>query len=90
MTIAGIEPTRLMAHVRSIEILEEQKKHLSAEIADAYEGAEGDGIDKKALRKLIARRRKNRAELEHEDELIVVLESALEQAEQTQDRRAAE
>jgi uncharacterized protein (UPF0335 family) len=63
--------------IEQIERLEEQKKALQADIRDKYLEAKGVGFDVKALRKLIAARRKSRAEREEEESILAVYMHAL-------------
>ena len=63
--------------VEEIERLEEQKKSFTDQIKDVYGEAGNAGFDKKVLRKVIARRKKARAEVESEDEILSVYESQI-------------
>jgi uncharacterized protein (UPF0335 family) len=67
----------LRGYVERVERLEEEKKTISGDIKEIYAEAKGTGFDTKVLRKLIALRKKDRAELEEENELLKVYAEAL-------------
>lgn len=63
--------------VEQIERLEEEKKALGGDITDKYLEAKAVGFDVKVLRKIIARRRRSKTELEEEDAIMQVYLAAL-------------
>jgi uncharacterized protein (UPF0335 family) len=63
--------------VDRIEVLEEEKKGLSDDIKDIYAEAKSQGLNKKALRAIIARRKQERAELEALDADVLLYEGVL-------------
>lgn len=73
----GISADRLKSLVERIERLEEEKKALSSDIKDIYAEAKSAGFDAKVLRQIIARRRREPAEVEEEDTLRDTYERAL-------------
>ena len=73
----GIAADRLRSIVERIERLEEERKSLASDIKDIYAEAQGSGFDIKALRSLIALRRKEPAEIEELESLIDVYKRAL-------------
>jgi uncharacterized protein (UPF0335 family) len=72
-----ITSTVLKGYVNRIENLEDQKKEIGTDIKDVYNEAANEGFDKKALREVIRRRRKTRAEIEDLENMVDVYESAL-------------
>lgn len=50
---AGVNGARLRSIIERIERLEEEKKGLTADIADVYQEAKGAGYDTKVIRQVI-------------------------------------
>ncbi len=73
----GVAADRLRSIVERIERLEEEKKALSGDIKDIFTEAKSAGFDIKALRTLIALRRKEPAEVEEQDALVTLYRQAL-------------
>jgi uncharacterized protein (UPF0335 family) len=73
----GIAADRLRSIVERIERLEEERKALSNDIKDIYGEAKASGFDVKALRSLIALRKKEPAEIEEQDSLLQLYRRAL-------------
>lgn len=67
----------LKNYVERIERLEEEKRGLSSDIKDVYTEADGQGIDKKALREIIKLRRQKESERKAVEELVGVYMTAL-------------
>lgn len=63
--------------IEQIERLEEEKKALAGDIRDKYLEAKGVGFDAKIMRKVIAIRRKPRAEHQEEQTILEVYMDAL-------------
>lgn len=61
---------RLEAFVRSIEQAEVEKREIAEAIADIYSEAKEAGLDVKALRKVVAMRRKTNAEIAAEQDTL--------------------
>ncbi|MGA1831649.1 DUF2312 domain-containing protein [Rhizobium wenxiniae] len=59
----GVARDQLRAFVERIERLEEEKKTIADDIKDIYGEAKGMGYDTKAIKKLIAERKKDAEEL---------------------------
>jgi uncharacterized protein (UPF0335 family) len=57
---------QLASFIERIERLEEEAKALRGDIAEVYDEAKSTGFDVKALRKIIAKRRKDQASLAEE------------------------
>lgn len=70
-------PQVLRGYVNRVETLEEQKKEISTDIKDVYDEAANEGFDKKALREVIKRRKKSKAELTELESLVDLYESNL-------------
>jgi uncharacterized protein (UPF0335 family) len=60
--------------------LEEEKSQVASDIKDMYAEAKAHGYDAKIIRKVIARRRRDRAELAEEEALIELYERAIREA----------
>lgn len=73
----GIAADRLRSIVERIERLEEERKALSSDIKDIYTEAKSAGFDVKVLRRLIADRAKDAADVEEMETLLDVYRRAL-------------
>jgi len=79
MTALQVTAQKQLAQlVEQVERLEEEKAAIVSDIRDKYLEAKGVGFDPKILRKLIARRKKSKTELQEEDTLLEVYQHALE------------
>lgn len=65
----GIAAERLLNIVERIENLEAEKKALADDVKDIYAEAKGAGFEPKVIRRIIARRKKDQAEVEELDNL---------------------
>ena len=65
----GIAADRLRSIIERIENLESERKALGSDIKDIYCEAKGAGFDAKIIREVVARRKKDQAELEEQDTL---------------------
>jgi uncharacterized protein (UPF0335 family) len=65
----------LRGYITRIENLMDTKKDISNDIKDVYEEAAGEGFDKKALRTVISRRQKDKAEVLNLDSMVELYES---------------
>lgn len=63
--------------VKRIEWLEEEKSTIADNIKEIYAEAKGNGFDTKILRKVIARRKRDRNEIEEEEAILELYESQL-------------
>ena len=68
----------LQAFIERIERLEEDKAGIAGDIKEVYAEAKGNGFDVKVLRKIIAKRKRDRAELAEEEAIMELYEQALE------------
>ena len=68
---------RLRSHVARIERLNEERAALAADVKEIYTIAKAEGFDVKVLRLLIARRKKDRAELQEQDAMLELYESGM-------------
>jgi len=73
----GVAQDQLKAFVERIERLEEEKKAIAEDIRDVYAEAKGNGFDIKALRKLIALRKKDLQERKEEEAILELYMQAL-------------
>jgi uncharacterized protein (UPF0335 family) len=76
-TVGGVAADQLRSIVERIERLEEEKKALAEDIKDVYAEAKGNGFDVKVLRKIIAMRKRDRAELDEEESILEIYLRAL-------------
>jgi uncharacterized protein (UPF0335 family) len=72
-----VQGDRLRSIVERIERLEEEKKTISDDIKEVYAEAKGNGYDVKVLRKVIARRKRDRNEIAEEEAIIDLYEQAV-------------
>lgn len=63
--------------VERIERLEDEKKALADDIREVYAEAKSEGFDTKALRKIIALRKKDHAERKEEEAILEMYLNAL-------------
>lgn len=73
----GVAADRLRSIVERIERLEEERKSLTADIADIYSEAKSAGFDVKALRQLIRIRKQEASEIEELETLVDLYRRAL-------------
>ena len=73
----GVAADRLRSIVERIERLEEEKKEISADIADIYKEAKSAGFDNKAFRELIKIRKRDAAQQEELETILDVYRRAL-------------
>ena len=68
---------QLRSIVERIERLEEEKREVADAIKEVYAEAKGNGFDTKAIRKIVALRRKDAQEREEEQAILDLYMSAL-------------
>lgn len=68
---------QLRALIERIERLHEERKTISEDIADVFAEAKGTGFDTKAMKTILARRRKDQAQLQEEDAILELYMAAL-------------
>lgn len=68
---------QLRAFIERIERLEEEKKTVADDIKDVYAEAKGAGFDTKAIRTIIAERKKDQAERQEFESILDLYKSAL-------------
>jgi uncharacterized protein (UPF0335 family) len=68
---------QLRAIVERIEQLEEEKRAVADQIKEVYAEAKGNGFDTKAIRKIVALRRKDAQEREEEETVLELYMTAL-------------
>jgi uncharacterized protein (UPF0335 family) len=78
--IGGIAADALRQFVDRIERLESEKKALAADIKDVYAQAKSQGFDVKIVRKIVALRKKDRAEREEEEAILELYLAAIGEA----------
>lgn len=76
-TLQASAQKQLRQMVEQIERLEEERKSLAGDIRDKYLEAKGVGFDVRALRKVIALRKKSKAERSEEEAIIDLYKHAL-------------
>lgn len=68
---------QLQSIVERIEKLEDDRALLAADVKEIYTEAKGNGFDPKIIKKVIAIRKKNREEVEMEEQLLQTYMAAL-------------
>jgi len=68
---------QLRQFIEQIERLEEEKKALAGDIRDKYLEAKATGFDVKALRKIVAMRKKSQTDRQEEEAILAVYLHAL-------------
>lgn len=76
-TLQASAQAQLRQFVESIERLEDEKKQTASDIRDKYLEAKALGFDVKAMRKVIALRKKSASEREEEDAVLEAYMHAL-------------
>lgn len=77
---SGFAAGQLVSIVERIESLEEEKKALTADIAEVYSEAKGNGFDSKILRKCIALRKMAEADRDEQAAIMDLYMAALHRA----------
>lgn len=67
----------LRQFVERIEHLEQEKKDIAAQMSEVFAEAKGRGYDTRALRAVIALRRKDRDQLAEEEAVLEIYKQAL-------------
>lgn len=75
--VQGVAAAQLRSIVERIERLEEEKKAIADDIKDVYGEAKANGYDTKALRKIVALRKKDANEREEEEAILELYKNAL-------------
>lgn len=73
----SIDGTQLQSLVDRIERLASERAELADDIKEVYAEAKSGGFDTKIMRKVIARRKRDKAELAEEEEMIEAYMRAL-------------
>lgn len=68
---------QLRAFIERVERLEEEKKTIAEDIKEIFAEMKGTGFDTKAVRKLIALRKKDEAERQEEEAMLELYKEAL-------------
>lgn len=74
---SSVAADQLKVFIERIERLEEEKAGLASDISDVYSEAKGTGFDTKALRKIIALRKKDHAERQEEEAILELYMQAM-------------
>lgn len=82
MSVSEVETNHVAADelrqfVERIERLEEEKAGIAGDIRDVYAELKGRGYEPKAIRKIVALRKKDAAERQEEDAILDTYKSAL-------------
>lgn len=64
---SSVAADQLKSIIERIERLEEEKAGIAGDIKDVYAEAKGNGFDSAVLRKIVARRKRDRDEVQEED-----------------------
>lgn len=73
----AVTAAELRQIVEQIEQLEAEKKDLADEVKEQYASAKARGYDTKALRTIIAQRKKDRDELAEQEAIVTIYKAAL-------------
>jgi uncharacterized protein (UPF0335 family) len=88
--VGGIAADQLRSIVERVERLHEERAALGADIKDVFAEARSNGFDVPALKAVIAKRRKDAAELDEFQTMVELYEHALGMATPARAREAAE
>ncbi len=78
MSMQQSTQNQLRQFIEQIERLEEEKKALAADISDKFSEAKAMGFDPKIMKKVLAIRKKGKAERDEEQEMLDTYLHALE------------
>lgn len=73
----NIATERLRSLVERIERLEEERRAIGSDIKDIYTEAKSAGFDVKVMRRLVAERRREAAEVEEEETILDLYRKSL-------------
>jgi uncharacterized protein (UPF0335 family) len=73
----SVAADQLKAFIERIERLEEEKAGIAGDIREIYAEAKGNGFDTKAMRKIIALRKKEFSERQEEEAILDLYMQAL-------------
>jgi len=73
----SVAADQLKAFIERIERLEEEKAGVAGDIREIFSEAKGNGFDTKVMRRVIALRRKDRAERQEEEAILELYLQAL-------------
>lgn len=76
-TAQTVAAGQLRAFIERVERLEEDKKAIAEDIKEVYGEMKATGFDTKAVRKIVAMRKKDQAELQEEEAMIDLYKAAL-------------
>jgi uncharacterized protein (UPF0335 family) len=74
---SSVAADQLKSIIERIERLEEEKAGIAGDIKDVYAEAKGNGFDSAVLRKIVARRKRDRDEVQEEDAILELYLQAL-------------
>ncbi|MCP2080729.1 UNVERIFIED_ORG: uncharacterized protein (UPF0335 family) [Methylorubrum zatmanii] len=74
---SSVAAAQLKSIIERIERLEEEKAGIAGDIKDVYAEAKGNGFDSAVLRKIVARRKRDRDEVQEEDAILELYLQAL-------------
>lgn len=73
----NVSADQLRLHVEALERLDEERQGISEDIKDRMAFAKSEGFDPKAIRKILAIRKKKREEYQKEEAILETYLSAL-------------
>lgn len=77
MSKSGFAKEHLRAFVERIERLAEEKDALTADIAEVYSEAKGNGFDTKIVRQIVRLRKLDKADLQEQEAMLDLYMNAL-------------
>lgn len=75
--VGGVAGARLRSFIERVETLEEEKKALAEDIKQIYAEAKGTGYQIKAIRQIIALRKKDVQKRREEEEILDLYKTAI-------------
>jgi uncharacterized protein (UPF0335 family) len=73
----SVAADQLIAYIERIERLEEEKAGVAGDIREIYSEAKSTGFETKTIRKIVALRKKDRAERENEEAILELYKQAV-------------
>lgn len=75
--VGGVSGAHLKSFIERAERLNEEKRALNEDLSDIFKEAKGVGFDTKVIKKIIAMRRRDQAEIEEEETITEIYMRAL-------------
>lgn len=76
-SVNGVDGARLLSYIERYENIEGERKSLGQDLKELLEEAESNGFDKKAIKEIVKRRKKDKNTQQEEDFILDTYLNAL-------------